>query len=176
MHLGAKKIAFCGLLLAICEILMVLSKIIDVSTLFFLAAASFCTGIAIREYGISLGFGFFMASEILGFILVPDKLHCITYGMMAFYIWASEAVWHLLYKKDPRKNWSKLFWIIKYVLFNLMYIPAVFLLPQLFYKGAYNLGVLAMLLLGGQVVLLIFDKAYDYFQDVIWGKYRRFLQ
>lgn len=176
MHINAKRAAFLGLLLAICEILLVLSKVIDVSTLFFLAAAAFCTGIAVREYGLSMGFGFFLASEILGFILAPDKLYCVTYGMMAFYIWASDAVWHLFCRRDPGKNWTIPFWIAKYVLFNLMYIPAVFLLPKLFYSGTYSLGVIAGLLIGGQVILFVFDKAYCYFQATIWGKYRKFLQ
>ncbi|MCI7814246.1 MAG: hypothetical protein MR543_11350 [Robinsoniella sp.] len=176
MHVNEKKIAFCGLLLAICEILLVLSKVIDVSTLFFLAAASFCTGVAVREYGLSLGFAFFVASELLGLILVPDKLYCLTYGMMAFYIWAREAIWRLLSKKNLRKNPSKLLWIAKYAVFNVMYIPAVILMPELFYKGTYSLGMRAMLLLGGQVILWIFDKAYCYFQDAVWGKYRRVLQ
>lgn len=175
MFVSTRKIAFLGLLLAICEILLVLSKMIDVSTLFFLALASFCTGIAVREYGLSLGFGFFLASEILGLILAPDKLYCITYGMMAFYIWATDAIWHLFCRKDPGKDWRKIFWIVKYMLFNIMYIPALLLLPRLFYEGAYSVGMTGALLLGGQIVLLVFDKAYCYFQAVIWGKLRKFL-
>lgn len=175
MHVNAKKVAFLGLLLAICEILLVLSKVIDMSTLFFLAAASFCTGIAVREYGISMGFGFFLASEILGLILSPDKLYCVTYGIMAFYIWASDAIWNIMVRKNPNKNWTKSFWIAKYVLFNLMYIPAVLFLPQLFYSGTYHMGIKVGLIAAGQVILFIFDKAYCYFQSAIWRKYRKFL-
>ncbi len=175
MHVNAKKVAFLGLLLAICEILLVLSKVIDISTLFFLAAASFCTGIAVREYGISMGFGFFLASEILGLILSPDKLYCITYGIMAFYIWGSDAIWNIMIRKNPNKNWTKSFWIAKYVLFNLMYIPAVLFLPQLFYSGTYHMGIKVALIVAGQIILFIFDKAYCYFQSAIWGKYRKFL-
>lgn len=176
MHINAKKISFLGLLLAICEILLVLSKTLDFSTLFLLAAASFCTGIAVRECGLTLGFAFFAASECLGLLLAPDKLYCITYGMMAFYIWASDAVWHGLYRKNPQKNWTRLFWAIKYLLFNAMYIPAVIFLPRLFYSGIYGAEMIAALVLGGQVILFLFDKAYCYFQDAVWGKYRRFLQ
>lgn len=176
MHVNAKKISFLGLLLAICEILLVLSKTLDFSTLFLLAVASFCTGIAVRECGFTLGFGFFAASEILGLLLAPDKLYCITYGMMAFYIWATDAIWHFLYHKNSQKNWTKLFWVIKYLLFNVMYLPAVIFLPRLFYAGVYRIEMIVLLILGGQVVLFLFDKAYCYFQDAIWGKYRKFLQ
>lgn len=42
MHVKAKTMAFSGLLLALTVIFMVLGSVIETSTLFLLAAASFC--------------------------------------------------------------------------------------------------------------------------------------
>ena len=51
MHVKAKTMAFSGLLLALTVIFMVLGSVIETSTLFLLAAASFFVGIIIREFG-----------------------------------------------------------------------------------------------------------------------------
>lgn len=50
MHVKAKTMAFSGLLLALTVIFMVLGSVIETSTLFLLAAASFFVGIIIREF------------------------------------------------------------------------------------------------------------------------------
>ena len=55
MHVNAKKTAISGLLMALSVVLIVLSGILDFSTLFFLAAAAFFVGIIIKEYGIGYG-------------------------------------------------------------------------------------------------------------------------
>ena len=59
MHVNAKKIAFLGLLLAVAMVLTLVGGYFDPSTLFFMAAAAFCTGIAVRECGLYPGFAFF---------------------------------------------------------------------------------------------------------------------
>ena len=50
MHVNAKKTAVSGLLMALSVLLLVLSGVLDFSTLFFLAAAAFFVGIIIKEY------------------------------------------------------------------------------------------------------------------------------
>ena len=62
MHVGAKKMATAGLLVAFSVVMMLLSSVIESSSLFFIAAASFCVGIAVREWGLRLGFAFLIAS------------------------------------------------------------------------------------------------------------------
>ena len=54
MHVKAKTMAFSGLLLALTVIFMVLGSVIETSTLFLLAAASFFVGIIIREFGLRI--------------------------------------------------------------------------------------------------------------------------
>ena len=50
MHVNAKKTAVSGLLMALSVLLLVLSGVLDFSTLFFLAAAAFFVGIIIKNW------------------------------------------------------------------------------------------------------------------------------
>ena len=55
MHVNARKIALSGVLAAFAVVLIVLGSIFETSTLFLLAAAAFCVGIVVREWGIAYG-------------------------------------------------------------------------------------------------------------------------
>lgn len=172
MSLNSRKIAFLGLLLAFCVILVVLGSVVETSTLFFLAAASFCVGIAFREFGSRLGGGFYAGSVILGLLISPNKLYCATFAAMGFYIAATEILWERLDGIKQVVNRKQLLWGLKYLVFNLMFVPAVLLLPQLFYQGDISAAVTIAILAAGQIVLFIYDQAYRYFQHSVWGKWR----
>lgn len=176
MSLGTKKLAFLGLLTALSVVMIILSGILDFNTLFLLAAASYCVGIAFRESNIQTAAGFYVASLILGFLLAPNKLYCITYAAMGFYILSSEFSYDMLVKVKYRSTRKILLWVIKYVIFNLMYIPALLFLPGLLYSGTISREFIAGFLLIGQAALLVYDLAYNYFQGVLWGKMRRHLK
>ena len=176
MLLNAKKLAYLGLLLAFDIILIVLSGILEINTIFLLAAASFCVGIAIRESGKRIGFGFYLASILLGLILAPNKFYCITYAAFGMYLVMIESIYD---KLIPIKNVSKrkrIFWMMKYIGFNLMYLPMIFLLPKLIYPGKMSSVLVAGLIVTGQVALFIYDRAYEYFQSYVWGKIRAYLK
>lgn len=173
MLLNAKKLAFLGLLLACSVLLIILGDVMEFNTLFFLAAASFCTGIAIRECGIYMGSGFFLASILLSFLLAPNKLYCITYGAMGLYIVITEFMYYKLsFVKWNISTRKKVFFAFKFISFNIMYIPILLIFPKLIYPGTISHKLLLVFVLGGQVALFIFDKAYTYFQSVLWGRIR----
>lgn len=172
MFVNAKRMAFLGLLLACTTILVILSGILEFNTIFLLAAASFGVGIAIRESGIRLGFGFYVASILISFILAPNKLYCITYGAMALYVFLIEFAWEKLANIKRQINRNLTFWVIKYVCFNVMYLPIIILFPKLIYPGEIKPIFFAGIILGGQVFLYVYDRAYEYFQKSIWGKFR----
>ena len=85
MHVKAKTMAFGGLLLALSVVFMALGSIIETSTLFLLAAASFFVGIVVREFGLRAGAAFYIAAVLLGFITAPNKFYVITFAAMGFY-------------------------------------------------------------------------------------------
>lgn len=172
MHVKAKTIAFGGLLLAMTVVFMALGSIIETSTLFLLAAASFFVGIVIREFGLKTGGAFYIAAVFLGLITAPNKFYVLTFSAMGLYIWAIEAVWRWLEKKNSMKNRFTAFWISKYIIFNILYIPIVLVFRELLFPQALSSALIITILAGGQIALFIYDRAYDYVQVHIWGKFR----
>ena len=172
MHVKAKTMAFGGLLLALTVVCMALGSIIETSTLFLLAAASFFVGIVIREFGLRAGAAFYIAAVLLGFITAPNKFYVLTFAAMGLYIWGIEAVFRWLEKHLRAGNRRTVFWIAKYVIFNVMYIPIVFVFRDMLLSRSISGAVLIGVVLAGQIALLIYDRAYEYAQVYIWGKIR----
>ena len=184
MHLSTKKLAFSGLLLALTILLTVLSSVFETSTLFLLAAASYLVGINFRESGVRFGIGFYLAAILLSLVLAPNKLYCLTFAAISAYIVIMEIVRAYLTKKElqkiatmnrtpyKQKN-NAFFYAIKFVVFNLIYLPFLFFLPGLFYSGEISNGIYLLLILGGQIVFVIYDLAYDVFIQKYWKRIRK---
>lgn len=177
MHLSTKHLSLLGLLLAFSVVLTVLSGIIETSTLFLLAAASFFVGIAFRETNKLLGVAFYLASVFLSFILAPNKMYCITYGAISLYIVLIELLGGKVIGKENRENISRIKRLqliaLKLGLFNIIFVPILIFFPQLIIARDLNLLLSIAFFLGGQVVFFIYDKAYDYFMIHYWLKFRR---
>ena len=176
MHVNAKKIAFLGLLLAIAMVLTLIGGYFEPSTLFFMAAAAFCTGIAVRECGLYGGFAFMAAGVLLAFFLAPNKLYIITYGGMSLYIYAREFAFEKIADSRTMRHRTAVFWAIRYAVFNIMFLPRLFFLPKVFYAGTISPLIMAGLIVGAQIALFIYDKAYDYFQVTMWNRIRKSLK
>lgn len=175
MHVKAKKIAFLGLLAAFAVLLLVLGAVFEVSTLFFICGAAFCVGIAIREWGVRYGAAFLAASALTGLLVAPNKVYCFTYVAMGFYLLLSEILFQKIAIAENIKNRTKILWIGRYIIFNLMYIPAIIFVPQLFVEKEIE-GILWIVIwAAGQIGLWIFEKAHDYFQLFVWNKFRKYV-
>lgn len=173
MHVDAKKIAEAGLLAALSVILVILGAVIETNSLFLIAAASFCVGISIREWGIRFGFGFWLACTLLNFMLAPNKIYGLSFSAMGIYIFISEFMWEKLADSNKIKRRKLCLWMGKYVIFNCLYIPAVLFFPSLLFTKKITGSMLWLILIAGQAGLFVFDRAYVYFQGYIWGKFRK---
>lgn len=172
MHVTTKKIAIAGLLAAFSCVLLMLGFAIESSSLFLIAAASFCVGIAVREWGNFFGAAFWAASTLLNLILAPNKMYCFTFAAMGLYLLLSEWLWLKIAFAKGIKHRTVCLWIGKYIIFNGIYLPVLVLLRDfIFVKAISNMG-LVIVFLAGQIGLWIYDKAYIYFQGTIWGKIR----
>lgn len=172
MHVNAKKIAFSGVLAAFAVILLVLSAVIETSSLFLIAAAAFCVGIVLREWGIKAGITFLTASFLVGIMIAPNRLYCITFLAMGIYLVCSEILWEKVAKSPKIQKKKTAVWIGKYLIFNAMFIPAMLVFPTLILTEEAVDKMFLIVLVGAQAGLFIFDKAYMYFQIFIWGKLR----
>lgn len=172
MHVKARMTAFSGLLLALSVVCMALGSVIETNTLFLLAAASYFVGIIIREFGMKAGVAFYLADILLGFLVTPNKFYVISFVAMGFYILAAEGSWRFLGKSSEKMQKSWIFWVMKYVVFNLMYIPMVLIFQELLFMKELSGGLLLAVLAAGQVGVWIYDRAYEYVQVHIWNKFR----
>ena len=164
--------AFSGLLLALSVVCMALGSVIETNTLFLLAAASYFVGIIIREFGMKAGVAFYLADILLGFLVTPNKFYVISFAAMGFYILAAEGSWRFLGKSSEKMQKSWIFWVMKYVVFNVMYIPMVLIFQELLFMKELSGGLLLAVLAAGQVGVWIYDRAYEYVQVHIWNKFR----
>ena len=172
MHVRAKRMAISGMLLAFTIICMYLGGVLETNTLFLLAAASYFVGIVQSEFGIKYGWAFWIAAAALGLILVPNKFYVLSYAGMGLYILVIEIAWNMLGKHPEIKQRGRVFWLIKYIFFNLMYIPAVLIFQEVLFAKILSGILLAGVLAAGQVGLFLYDRAYDYVQANIWRKMR----
>ena len=172
MHVKAKVTAFSGLLLALSVVCMALGSVIETNTLFLLAAASYFVGIIIREFGMKAGVAFYLADILLGFLVTPNKFYVISFAAMGFYILALEGAWRLLGKGGEKLQKTWIFWGIKYVVFNVMYIPMVLGFQELLFSRNLSGALLAAVLVAGQIGVWIYDRAYEYVQAHLWSKFR----
>ena len=173
MHVKSKMMAFGGLALAVCILFMALGSFFETGTLFFLAGASFFVGIIIREMGMKMGAAFYLAAVILGFILAPNKFYVISFAAMGLYIFVIEGAWRILVKGPGRIQKRGFFWVVKYVVFNIMYIPAVVFFRDILLSREITPVLLIGVLAAGQAGLWIYDNAYEYTQARIWPGIRR---
>lgn len=175
MHVKAKQIAFMGLLAAFSVLLLSLGSIFEASTLFFICGAAFCVGIVIREWGIRYGAAFYVASVLVGLIVSPNKLYCVTYAAMGLYLLLSEMLFRKLAAMEQVKQRTVTLWSGRYLIFNVMFVPALVLVPQLFITKKIE-GVLWLVVWAiAQAGLFIFEKAHDYFQLFVWSRFRKYV-
>lgn len=172
MHVRARAIAFGGLAVALSIVFMILGSVIESNTLFLLAAASYFVGIVIREFGLKTGAAFYAANVILGLLIAPNKFYVISYAAMGMYIFLVEAAWQAM-ARGPRSAQRKgFFWAVKYLIFNVIFLPALFFFQDFFFSGNLSSGILIGVAVGGQLGLWIYDQAYEYVQRHLWSKYR----
>lgn len=180
MHVRTKKLTVSAMLLAIAVILLYMGNVLESSTLFFLALASFCTGIVQREYGLKSGWVFWVANLLLGLAVIPQKLYMVTFSVFSLYILLTEMIWNRLCSRQDGRKRNGMFVAARLLVFNVLYLPLVFGMPRLLLGEALlaKAGnfLYPLLLLGGQLFLVLFDRAYVYFQGVIWERIRRSLQ
>ncbi|XCP84831.1 hypothetical protein ABXS75_17630 [Roseburia hominis] len=172
MHVKAKKIAFGGLMLALTEICIALGSVLEMNTLFLLAAASFFVGIMLRETGVGTGAAFYLAGVLLGILISPNKLYVVSYAAMGFYILAIELVYRKLGTMKGNVNRQALFWTAKYLIFNCMFLPGILLFQKLLFARELSVVMLAVICASGQIGLLLYDRAYEFVQGNIWNKMR----
>lgn len=170
LHLKTKEAAWGGILMALAVMLIVLSGVIEASSMFLLAAASFITGIFQRRFKARAGIAFIAGTFLIGFILAPQKLYCFTFAGFSVYVSVAE------YLRGKNTN-AMAGMFIKGICYHILLIIALImvkyfigfeaLFTESFINKLSKIPVLfaAVLILAAEALWIIFDRAYIYFQD-----------
>lgn len=183
MLLKSKEIAFTGVMMALGVLLVTLGGYFEGSTLFFLAAGSFLTGVVFRSISLTAAFSFVAGTTFLGFILAPQKLYLATFLAFCIYVIVAECLEKAWGGERAVLKKSRV-WVAKALLYHFLLGISIFLVQKffgleiLFSKGVLskfkNQKILLIILLffSAELLWLVFDRAYFYFQ----GRYGRMFQ
>ncbi len=170
LHLKTKEAAWGGILMALAVILIVLSGVIEASSMFLLAAASFITGIFQRRFKTRAGVAFIAGTFLIGFMLAPQKLYCFTFAGFSVYVSVAE---YLRGKNTPAAAGMFIKGICYHVLLAAALVMVKFFIgfEALFTEGFIawmsKIPVLFVVLMvvAAEALWIIFDRAYIYFQE-----------
>ena len=147
----SRKIAYSGILLTINIVLLMLINIIPINTLFLMGLASLPISIVIMEYGPKNGFVFYVASIVLGFVVVSNKFQWIVnaltfsiYGLIKYIIERDRPVY--------------IEYILKLLFANIAILAVYFILKPFVYIPINIFTILAF-----EIAFIIYDNIYSLF-------------
>ena len=179
LHLKAKEAAWGGILMALAVILVILSSVIEASSLFLLAAASFITGIFQKRFKTRAGAVFLAGAFFTSLILAPQKLYCFTFAGLSVYVLVAG---YLTSKNTPYAAAM----VIKGICYHILLAAALVIVKYFigfealftdgFMAGMFKMPALfiVVLIALAEALWIIFDKAYIFFQyryDGIFGRW-----
>lgn len=170
LHIKPEEVAWGGIMMALAVLLIVLAGIIEPSSVFLLAAASFITGIFQRRFSLKAGIAFTIGAFTAGFILAPQKLYCFTFAGFSIYVVVAEYL-----RGKGILNVAGM--VVKGVCYHILLAAALILVKYfigfdaLFADGWIKKlsGIPALLaaaaVIAAEIMWIIFDRAYLYFQE-----------
>lgn len=160
----SRKVACGGLLLSINIILLLLINVIPINTLFLMGLASLPISIVIMEWGPKSGIAFYIASVVLGFIVMANKAHWIIY-ILTFGLYG---IVKYMIEKD-RSIYIE--YLLKIVFVNIIIAVIYFLLKPFVY---IQINVITILLF--EVVFIVYDHVYTLFIEYYNQKLIKFIK
>lgn len=154
MLLKSKKIAYLGLLLALNQIIIILSAYIKTNTLSLFAVASLFISIVIIEFGIRNGIVFYIASAILGYLLAADKVEILSYIIM----FGSYSIFKYYIEKFYCNKKST---IIFEFLSKLLIMNILVGISYIFLKQFINFKIQWWMFIVLQLLFLVYDYAFS---------------
>lgn len=166
-----KKIAFCGIITALCVVLMFLTTVIPVGTYALSAVAGAILVLVVIECGAGFAFSVFAAVSILSILLVPDKVCVLSFiAFMGHYPIIKR------YIERINKRWIE--YVVKLFVVNLAIAASVAVaicfmnVPvDLLYRWGYIAIFVA--LAAADTVFLVYDVALTNIISAYIHKYRK---
>ena len=147
----SKKITYSGILLGLNIVLLLISNLISINTMFFMGLASLIISVIVMEYGVNTGVVFYIASIILSFIVMPNKsqwlLYTLTfgiYGLVKYFI------------ENGRPIYIE-------VILKLIFANLVAVILYLILKNIVIIPINIITIIVYQVAFLVYDYVYSLF-------------
>lgn len=159
MHLKTGELAFTGIMAALSVLLILAGCYIDSSTIFFLAAAAYLTGVVEYNCKLAAGIIHLCGSFVVGIVIAPQKLYCITFLCFGVYILVAELL------EAARFNGRisvRMLWSIKCILFQILFFTMFFVYN--YFVGFDDALIISGIIAGAEVFWIIYDRAYIMFQ------------
>ena len=160
----SRKIAYSGILLAINLILLLLINVIPINTLFLMGLASLPIAIIIMEYGPKSGFVFYIASVILGFIVINSKfqwvLNTFTFGIYGL-------IKYIIERDRP----VYIEYFLKILFANVAILIVYFILKPFVYISVNLFTVLIF-----EVLFIVYDNIYSLFIEYYNARLRKIIK
>lgn len=159
----SKKITYSGILLGLNIVLLLISNLISINTMFFMGLASLIISVIVMEYGVNTGVVFYIASIILSFIVMPNKsqwlLYTLTFGIYGL-------VKYFIEKGRP---------IYIEVILKLIFANLVAVILYLILKNIVIIPINIITIIVYQVAFLIYDYVYSLFIEYYNEKIKRII-
>ena len=159
----SKKITYSGILLGLNIVLLLISNLISINTMFFMGLASLIISVIVMEYGVNTGVVFYIASIILSFIVMPNKsqwlLYTLTFGIYGL-------VKYFIEKGRP---------IYIEVILKLISANLVAVILYLILKNIVIIPINIITIIVYQVAFLVYDYVYSLFIEYYNEKIKRII-
>jgi hypothetical protein len=159
----SKKIAYSGILLGLNIVLLLISNLISINTMFFMGLASLIISVIVMEYGVNTGVVFYIASIILSFVVMPNKaqwlLYILTFGIYGL-------VKYFIEKGRP---------IYTEIILKLIFANLVAVILYLILKNIVIIPINIITIIVYQVAFLVYDYVYSLFIEYYNEKIKRII-
>lgn len=159
----SKKMAYSGILLGLNIVLLLISNLISINTMFFMGLASLIISVIVMEYGVNTGVVFYIASIILSFVVMPNKaqwlLYILTFGIYGL-------VKYFIEKGRP---------IYIEVILKLIFANLVAVILYLILKNIVIIPINIITIIVYQVAFLVYDYVYSLFIEYYNEKIKRII-
>lgn len=160
----SRKIAYSGILLAINLILLMLINVIPMNTLFLMGLASLPISIIIMEYGPKNGLIFYIASVILGFIIINSKIQWVV-NTLTF------GIYGLIKYMIERDRPIYIEYILKILFANVAILIVFFILKPFIYVPINLFTILIF-----EIAFIVYDNMYSLFIDYYSTRLKRIIK
>ncbi|NLU35651.1 MAG: hypothetical protein GXX01_01325 [Clostridiales bacterium] len=165
---SSKVIALSGIFLALAVLSLYAQSLAPAGKLSLYALSSLFVSVIVIEAGIYAGWLFYLASSLLAFILVPNKLSLIPY--FAFF-----GLYGLIKHYTEKMPGSTAEYILKFIFFNACLALAL-ILSKTVLLGRMEIKVSLWLVIPAlEVVFAVYDYVYSIFIHVYINRLRKLL-